>query len=184
MPARQLHLEPEQRDLVLRFPPNWTAVIFLSILGSLHLCIAIPAFLTGHFEGEMSLLLGSVFLLAATGFRLLRSELSIVPAKKLIRQSVWLGRVWHSRETAFGHVREVRLFLAGPRGESHTQIVCHNDSVECPPTAIPRQQALYLAMMMDVPLVKICAEPPIPPTPATRLDELPHSHEIAPDDSN
>ncbi|MDB5332066.1 MAG: hypothetical protein JWP03_3217, partial [Phycisphaerales bacterium] len=28
--------------------------------------------------------------------------------------------------------------------------------IECPPTAVPRQEALLLAMVLEVPLIKVC----------------------------
>ena len=45
---------------------------------------------------------------------------------------------------------------AGPAGgDSHIDIQCGGEDIECPPTSIPRQQALYLAMTMGVTLIKI-----------------------------
>jgi len=38
--------------------------------------------------------------------------------------------------------------------------VCRHEDILCPPTRIPRQQALFLAMAMDVPLIKVSDEEP------------------------
>jgi hypothetical protein len=39
--------------------------------------------------------------------------------------------------------------------ESRIEILCDDESIECPTTRVPRQEALYLAMAMDVELIKI-----------------------------
>lgn len=186
MSVRDLHFAPKQSDITLRFPPNWTAVIFLGVLGCLHMSIAIPAFYAGHFEGEMSLLLGTVFLTAASLCRLARSELVILASQRRLRQTLWLGRIWLDRATAFRKVREVRLYLdeRSPGVESRIEIICDHDSIECPPSRVPRQEALCLAMTMNVPLVKVTAHQPLGPTASARLDALPHGEQIIPDDPN
>jgi hypothetical protein len=51
--------------------------------------------------------------------------------------------------------------------ESRIEILCPFEQIECPPTAIPQQQALLLAMMLEVPLIKVCDEPS-PEREATR----------------
>jgi hypothetical protein len=35
------------------------------------------------------------------------------------------------------------------------ELLCRGEDVPCPPTTIPRQQALFMAMAMNVPLIKV-----------------------------
>src|SRR3954453_2490475 len=52
-------------DLVLRSPPNWTAVGFFGMLGALYLMISIPTLVGGRWEGYLSLAFGTIFILVA-----------------------------------------------------------------------------------------------------------------------
>jgi hypothetical protein len=69
-----------------------------------------------------------------------------------------LGRVWFERHISFKSVQAVRLFLTPKKSlaESRIEILCDGESIECPTTRVPRQEALYLAMAMDVELIKVC----------------------------
>src|SRR5438067_1254231 len=56
--TRPLELDPSpsastRGDLVLHWPPNWTAVVFFAVLAGLHLCVCVPAFFHGRWEGYM-----------------------------------------------------------------------------------------------------------------------------------
>src|SRR5436190_15537589 len=66
-------------DLILRTPPNWTAVIFFACLGGLHLFIATLAFMHWRIEGMMSLLLGTGFIVISLISWRVRVELAILP---------------------------------------------------------------------------------------------------------
>src|SRR5260221_1687657 len=57
---------PLMPDLVMRTPPNWTAVGFFAALGLLHLAIWAIAIGNHHTEGDMSLGFGLAFVLIAT----------------------------------------------------------------------------------------------------------------------
>jgi hypothetical protein len=55
-------------------------------------------------------------------------------------------------------VHGIRVTL-GPRAsrdDSFVELLCagHGGDVSCPPSSVPREQGLLLAMMMEVPLVK------------------------------
>jgi hypothetical protein len=50
-------------------------------------------------------------------------------------------------------------------------VLCENEDVECPPTRIPRQQALFLAMAMNVRLIKVYGSG-VNPDAVDRLDSL------------
>ena len=56
-------------------------------------------------------------------------------------------------------IRGVRLTLCGdgPDCESRIELLCPGDDIECPPTRVPREEALCLAMTMNVPLIKAFA---------------------------
>ena len=51
----------------------------------------------------------------------------------------------------------VRLTLLNHRrvSDSTIEIVCDGEVIECPLTTVPRQEALCLAMLMDVLLIKV-----------------------------
>src|SRR5215212_6362518 len=81
-------------DLVLRAPPNWTAVIFFACLGLLHLIIATLAFLHGRWEGMMSMLLGSIFTTVAIVSSRCCFELVIQPRQRRMRLRSGLRRLF------------------------------------------------------------------------------------------
>ena len=105
----------------------------------------------------MSAVLGLAFAIA-TGIALrLKNELAIRPSAGDLHLRTSLGRIWYQRHISFQSVRSVRLFLGGKTRlcESRIEILCDDESIECPNTRVPRQEALYLAMAMDVELIKI-----------------------------
>jgi hypothetical protein len=144
-------------DLKLRSPANWTATVFLGALGGLHLCIATHAFWFGRWEGFLSLIFGCVFVLAAFACALVRSELGVFKGDEEIRLSTGIGRLRCVRVIPFEQIRNVRLTLLNQRhiSDSRIEIVCKGEVIECPPTNVPRQEALCLAMLMKVRLVKV-----------------------------
>ena len=152
---------PQFGDVVLRTPPNWTAVLFLGMLGALHLSIALPSLFVGRY-GYLSLILGSIFLTVATiGYRC-RGELALLTSQRRVRLRTGMGRFCYERFVPFSSVRAVRLMVEpgvrNPQGESLIELLCKGEDIPCPPTKIPRQQALFMAMAMDVPLIKVSEE--------------------------
>src|SRR3954463_12966364 len=164
MSDRQLQLEigrngvARPTDLVMRYPPNWTAVIFFAAMSFLHLINGLGAFWKGRIEGEMSAILGVAFAIATGVALLLKNELAVRPSAGDLQLRATLWRVWHRRHISFQSVKSVRLFLGGKTRlcESRIEILCDGESIECPSTRVPQQEALYLAMAMDVELIKIC----------------------------
>jgi hypothetical protein len=150
---------PAFADLVFRTPPNWTAVGFLGMLGGLHLAIAIPAFLHHRWEGFLSLGFGCIFVVCSVVCSRCRFELAVLASQRRIRLRHGLSRCAFERFIPFPAVRAVRLTLSNQvkrnRPESRIELLCPYEDVECPPTAIPRQEALFLAMALNVPLVKV-----------------------------
>jgi len=147
------------RDLILKTPANWTAVVFFAVLSGLHLSIALPAFYRGHWEGYLSLIFGTLFLMVSVISYLARFELAILPNERRIRLGSGVGPLRFQRWIPFDDVHAVRLtFTTGRRGkctESCIQILCDNEDLECPPTTIPRQEALFLAITLGVQLIKV-----------------------------
>ena len=153
---------PQFGDVVLRAPPNWTAVIFLGMLGALHLTIAIPSLLAGRWAGHLSLILGTIFVLVALiGYRC-RFEVALLPSQRRVRLRTGLGRCCFARFVPFASVRAVRLMIEPGTGrhggESLIELLCRGEDIPCPPTTIPRQQALFMAMALNVPLIKVSEE--------------------------
>jgi hypothetical protein len=149
---------PQFADLVLRGGPNWTAVGFFGMLGGLHLAVAIPSLLEGRW-GYVSLIVGSIFATASVVSYRFRAEVAMLPSQRRLRLRTGVGRFVYERFIPFKSVRAVRLMTepgVRPRTtESILELLCHGEDVPCPPTAIPRQQALFMAMAMDVPLIKV-----------------------------
>ena len=151
---------PPSRDLMLRSPPNWTAVVFFAALSGLHCAIAFPAFYHGRWEGYLSLIFAVVFAIASIVAYFARYELTILPARRCIRIRHLIAFVRFQRLIAFDDVHAVRLTLNGSR-ESRIEILCDNEDIDCPPTTIPRQEALFLAILLGVQLIKVCDDLPI-----------------------
>jgi hypothetical protein len=155
-------------DLVLHSSPNWTAVIFFATLSFLHLAIALPAFAKHRWEGYLSLLFGVAFVGAAVLSYRAKHEIAILPRERRIRLRSGLKRLHLQRFIAFADVHGVRLTLSNPsgRGESRIELLCDNEDIECPPTRIPRQEALCLAVLLGVRLIKVSPDgTPEPETP-------------------
>ena len=142
-------------NLTLRTPPNWTAVGFFGLLGTLHLSIAVPAFFAGRWEGYLSLLLAIVFITASVVASCYRFELRVFPLRRELRLRHGIRRLFLERSVPFASIDGVRLNLspAGNR-DSTIELICVGDEIVCPPTSIPREQALYLAMTLNVPLIR------------------------------
>jgi hypothetical protein len=156
------------QDLVLHGGANWPAALFflgiaaLQAFISLHCFRAVGSFeppsgLNLHWEGAISAALGLCFSIVALACMLVRSQISIRPRQRKIHIHGGFGRWTTDRDLHFSAVRAVRVTLwhsrRGP--QSRIEILCHGEELPCPPTKIPRQQALYLALVMKVPLIKV-----------------------------
>src|SRR5204863_8173319 len=86
MSDRQLQLDllregvKRPSDLVMRYPPNWTAVVFFAVLSCLHLINGLGAFWKGKIEGELSAILGVIFAVATAVALRLKNELAVRPS--------------------------------------------------------------------------------------------------------
>lgn len=159
------------RDLTFRTPPNWTAVWFFAFLSALHLSIAIPAFYHGRWEGFLSAAFGVVFAGVALLCRLVCSDMTIEQRSRRIRLRTGCGRCAIERFIPFQSVHGVRLMMMGKSpSNSRIELLCDNEDLQCPSTDVPRQQALCLAMTMNVRLIKVFSEEL--PEPTVRLDPI------------
>ena len=176
MTARQLNVTDESsappvpRDITLRTPPNWTAIGFFAALGALHLSIAIPAFYHGRWEAFLSAAFGCIFVGVSFLCWLVCSDLTIEQTNRRIRLRTGVGRVCMERFIPFQSVHGVRLMMMPGRSSSRIELLCDNEDIECPPTDIPRQEALCLAMALNVRLIKVYGDD-VPET-AERLEPI------------
>jgi hypothetical protein len=172
MTRRELLKDIACPDLILRSPANWTAVLFLAGLGGLHLAMCTHAFINGRWEAFLSLIFGIVFSAAAVACALIRSEVVVFKDDAQILLRTGISRFHWERAVPFENVRSVRLTLLNQHKthESRIEVVCEGEVIECPPTAVPRQEALCLALLMDVRLVKVYGYDT--PDVSDRLDKL------------
>jgi hypothetical protein len=139
-------------------------VLFIVLLGALHIAVAIPAFLAGRWEGYLSAVFATILTVAAVFVYHLRSEVFVSSRLGFVRARLRAGRVrLTDRRIPVVAVHGVRVTL-GPhasRDDSFIELLCagHGGDVPCPPSDVPRAQALLLAMMLNVPLVKAWEDP-------------------------
>jgi hypothetical protein len=88
-------------------------------------------------------------------------------------------RICVERSIPFTDVHGVRLTMIGRDAPlaCRVEVLCDNEDLECPPTSVPRQEALCLALTMGVPLIKVLGEDENEIAAAQRLDQLPSNHE-------
>jgi hypothetical protein len=169
MPVRNICDEAGATDtaageLVLRSGPNWTAVAFFGGLGALHLTIWGMALMHRRWEGYMSLLFGAAFSLVAVGFYLTRGEIAVLSGQRRMRLRTGYRRLRIERFVPFTAIRSIRLTTAHDPDHAAglVEIVCREEVIECPATAVARQEALCLAMTIGVTLVKVSSDTPFP----------------------
>ena len=143
--------------VTLRSPVNWTAVGFFAALGALHLFMAATAMLNRRWDGYLSLIFGVAFVLVAVACGMFRTELAVLSGERRLRVRTGSRRLYFERFVGFDTIRCVRLTLLDARRpqSSTIELVCDREVVDCPPTRIPREEALCLAVTMGVRLVKV-----------------------------
>jgi hypothetical protein len=157
------------QELVLHGRPNRPASVFFLGIASLHAFLAFHAFTSdhasvSHVEGIVSGLLAICFILVGEMCLLARQQITIRPRQRQIHISRGVGRLAVARDIPFSAVRGVRVTLWQRRHQrSRLEILCEGDEIACPPTPIPRQQALYLALVMNVRLIKVSDDRTISP---------------------
>jgi hypothetical protein len=172
MPGREIEADPHTAGVTFRSPRNWTAVAFFGALGTLHLTIAATSFIAYRWEAHMSVVFGAIFSVVALACVLARHEINVLPHERRIVVRTGFKKLTVSRVAPFANVTSVRVTLLGrDHGESSVAIVCKHDDIELPPTRTPRQEALLLALLINVRLVKVYGDGP-PPEPAQRIAKL------------
>jgi hypothetical protein len=159
--------------VILRSPPNWTAVAFFGALGALHLTIATSAFLNSRWGAHMSVIFGTIFCGIGVISLFARHQIEIAPADRRIRLRTGIGRFSYRSEVPFCNVLSVRVIVSPRHCDSSVSIICAHRDIEIPPTDTPRQQALALALALNVRLIKVYAEPMVA-DPAERIARLQH----------
>jgi hypothetical protein len=152
-------VEPPRTDLVLRTPPNWTAVICFGLVAGLHFVNAITSLCAGRGAGYMSLVFGSIFSSAAFIAYRFGREIAFLGRSRVLVLRTGVGRFSARRIVPFAQVRGVRLTLeqGGRHPNAIIELLCPGEDIECPPTKIPRQQSLFLATLVSCPLIKVAA---------------------------
>ena len=162
MPLRTVLIDPHLpaaptgQLLVLYNRPPWTFSMLSGVLGIMHLAIWTISILHQHYEAYLSLFFGCAFSAIAVALLLTRYELEVVNTGKFIKLSTRVGRFHSTRHVPFSEVTSIRLTMTddGTQGRQLIEIVCRDEVIECPPTCVAQQEALCLAMLMDVRLIK------------------------------
>jgi hypothetical protein len=158
---------PPFADVTLRTPPNWTAVCFAGMLGIVHLSVAVPSLLAGRWACHLSLIIGTICVVACLVGYHCRSEMAVLTSQHRVRLRTGVGRFCFERFIPFSGVRAVRIMaeqgVRAAHPEATIELLCRGEDVLCPPTRIPRQQALFMAMALNVPLIKVSEEAPAAP---------------------
>ena len=146
-----------QTDVTLHTPRNWTAVAFLGALAGLHLFLAGSAFAHHRWEGYLSLIFAGLFGFAALVCGSIRQELAVLSPQRRLRVRTGTRHWFIERSIAFNKIHGVRLTLLDPRRPetARIELICDGELLECPPSRVPREEALYLAVTMGAHLTKI-----------------------------
>src|SRR5688500_1240982 len=117
--------------------------------------------------------MGCGFALVALACWCVSTEMTLLTDEKRLRLRSGYRRLCFERSVPFSRVRNVRLTLLHPRSPESAKIelVCDEEVIECPPTCVPREEALCLAVNMHVELIKVYGDAFGPV--AERLDSLP-----------
>jgi len=150
--------------LVHRSAPDFLYTSLFTVLSSMHAGIAIPAFLHQRWEGYLSGMFCVFFGGVAVICRRFRFEVAVLKNERRVRIRHGVGRFFFERFVPFGAITDVRLTLLGGKGPDSSQIelLSRNDDIRYPSADHPRQEALLLAMTLDVPLTKVYGENVLP----------------------
>lgn len=168
-----MQVGPSPTDVLLRSPINWPLVITAIVLGGLHFVVAAIHADRGSWTAPVAGLIGALLLLTALVVACSQRDVEISVTLGLIRTRRGLGRLAHKRAVPVSRVHAVRLTQIDQHGhhQSRIDLLCDRGEIPCPTTDMPRQQALLMAMTLNVRLIKIW-QSSTPTHPAERVHEL------------
>jgi hypothetical protein len=84
-------------------------------------------------------------------------ELAILGSRRMLRTRTGYHRFSYEQSVPFAHVRAVRLTMmnSSDPADARIEILCDDQDVDCPPSRVPRQQALCLALALGVELIRV-----------------------------
>lgn len=157
MSARSVHVGSSPTSLLLRSPRNWPLVI--SATAVCFLAIAVAAY---HFERSPQVAgiaagLGVFVAMVAIATLFRVCEIQFDVSRRCLRVRRGFGRVETVRYIPFTQVHAVRLTQSDQYGHHHSRIdvLFASETLRCPTTDAPRQQALIMAMAINARLIKI-----------------------------
>jgi hypothetical protein len=102
-----------------------------------------------------------------------RREVEISVSRQCIVLRRGLGSLCRQRLIGFNRIRAIRLVQVERHGRHWSRIlfVADSEDLDCPTTVSPRQQALLLAMTLNVRLIKIW-QSTTPTAPEDRIHQL------------
>lgn len=173
MRARVLQVGPSPTDVLLRSPVNWPVVVVAVLLGTLHLAVALYHADRSTWTTGVAAAIGMTFLAVALGVAMTQRDVEISVTRGYIRTRRGFGRFARERAVPFTHVHGVRLTQIDHHGHHQSQIelLCERGDIPCPTTDMPRQQALLMAMALNVRLIKVW-QSSTPILPEERVHEL------------
>lgn len=134
---------------------QWTYFTFFSALAIFHAAVAAVALHERQPEGNMSLVFAVLFLLLAVGSLFVGCELAIVHTQRVIRLRTGFPKLYFERRIHFEDIQAIRLTTA--HNGALIELLCEERQISCPPAKYPRQQALMMAIALDVKLIRVSA---------------------------
>lgn len=157
MSARLVQVGPSPADVLLRTRHNWPAAATAATFAILH--IAVAAAYVNHYPLAFGVAatLGVMFALVAVAMLFSVRELEINVSYRCIRVRRRLLGMEHVRYIPFTQVQAVRLTQYDQYGyhRSRIELLLASETLRCPTTDAPRQQALLMAMAISTRLIKV-----------------------------
>ena len=157
MSVRLVQVGPSPADVLLRMGHNWPAAATAAMFSVLH--IAVAALYVNRFPWAFGIVatLGGLFALVAVAILFSVRELEINVSYRCIRLRRRLFGLENVRYIPFTQVQAVRLTQYDQYGyhRSRIELLLTGETLRCPTTDAPRQQALLMAMAISTRLIKI-----------------------------
>jgi hypothetical protein len=171
--ARVLQVGPSPTDVLLRSPVNWPLASIAAITGVLHLLVAALYLPHAIWTAVIAGVMGAGFLLLSVLVLGCQRDVEISMTRGLVRTRRGIGPFARQHVTPVAHIHAVRLTQIDRHGrhQSRIELLSERGNISCPTTDMPRQQALLMAMTLNVQLIKIW-QSSTPTHPAERVHEL------------